>query len=165
MYCKNWFRKPWQSWRVHDETRAAPSERFFAAPAATGLEPGARISPHPGGDHFGSHSPKWLLVAESIARVLVFIFPLLLLIQLKDAWNKAGLAVYCLGILIYFGSWLPLLLAPDSAWSQSAAGLLAPRLTPFLPFLGIALVCNSWPYGVISAVFIFFHTWHGIQNL
>ncbi len=112
-----------------------------------------------------AHSPKWLLVAESIARVLVFIFPLLLPIQLKDAWNKAGLAVYCLGILIYFGSWLPLLLAPDSAWSQSAAGLLAPRLTPFLPFLGIALVCNAWPYGVISAVFIFFHTWHGIQNL
>jgi hypothetical protein len=112
-----------------------------------------------------AHSPKWLLVAENIARVLVFAFPLLLPIQLKDAWNKAGLAVYCLGILIYFGSWLPLLLAQDSAWSQSAAGLLAPRLTPFMPFLGIALVCNAWPYGVISAVFIFFHTWHGIQNL
>lgn len=112
-----------------------------------------------------AHSPKWLLVAESIARVLVFVFPLLLPIQVKDAWSKAGLAVYCLGTLIYFGSWLPLLMAPDSAWSQSAAGLLAPRLTPFLPFLGIALVCNAWPYGVISAVFIIFHTWHGIQNL
>jgi len=112
-----------------------------------------------------AHSPQWLLVAESIARVLVFVFPLLLPIQVKDAWSKAGLAVYCLGTLIYFGSWLPLLMAPDSAWSQSAAGLLAPRLTPFLPFLGIALVCNAWPYGVISAVFIIFHTWHGIQNL
>jgi hypothetical protein len=112
-----------------------------------------------------AHSLKWLLVAENIARVLVFALPLLLPIQLKDPRNKAGLAVYCLGTLIYFSSWLPLLLAPDSAWSQSAAGLLAPRLTPFLPFLGIALVCNSWLYGVISGVFIFFHTWHGIQNL
>ena len=112
-----------------------------------------------------AHSPQWLLVAESIARVRVCVFPLLLPIQVKDAWSKAGLAVYCLGTLIYFGSWLPLLMAPDSAWSQSAAGLLAPRLTPFLPFLGIALVCNAWPYGVISAVFIIFHTWHGIQNL
>ena len=112
-----------------------------------------------------AHSPQWLLVAESIARILVFVFPLLLPIQVKDAWSKAGLAVYCLGTLIYFGSWLPLLMAPDSAWSQSAAGLLAPRLTPFLSFLGIALVCNAWPYGVISAVFIFLHTWHGIQNL
>jgi len=112
-----------------------------------------------------AHSPKWLLVAENIARLLVFALPLLLPIQLNDAWNKAGLAVYCLGTLIYFGSWLPLLLAPDSAWSQSAAGLLAPRLTPFISFVGIALVCNAWPYGVISAVFIFFHTWHGIQNL
>ena len=60
-----------------------------------------------------AHSPKWLLVAENIARVLVFAFPLLLPIQLKDAWGKAGLAVYCLGTLIYFGSWLPLLLSPD----------------------------------------------------
>jgi hypothetical protein len=112
-----------------------------------------------------AHSPKWLLVAENITRVLVFALPLLLPIQLKEAWNKAGLAVISLGTLIYFGSWLPLLLAPDSAWSQSAIGFLAPRLTPFIPFLGIALVCNAWPYGVISAIFVFFHTWHGIQNL
>jgi hypothetical protein len=112
-----------------------------------------------------AHSPKWLLGAENIARLLVFVFPLLLPIQLKDAWNKAGLAVYGLGTLIYFASWLPLLLSPDSAWSQSAAGLLAPRVTPFLSFLGIALLCNAWPYGAISVVFIFFHTWHGIQNL
>jgi hypothetical protein len=112
-----------------------------------------------------AHSPKWLLMAENVTRILVFALPLLLPIQMKDAWNKAGLAVYSLGILIYFGSWLPLLLAPDSAWSQSAAGLLAPRLTPFIAFVGIALVCNAWLYGVISAVFIFFHTWHGIQDL
>jgi hypothetical protein len=112
-----------------------------------------------------AHSPGWLLVAENITRVLIFIFPLLLPIQLKDAWSKSGLVVYCIGTLIYFASWSPLLLAPESAWSQSTAGLLAPRVTPFLSFLGIALVCNAWPYAVISAVFIFIHTWHGIQNL
>lgn len=112
-----------------------------------------------------AHSPQWLLVAENITRVLVFALPLFLPFEFKSAWNKTGLAVYGFGTLAYFASWLPLLLSPDSAWSQSVAGLLSPRLTPFLPFLGIALVCNSWPYGVIAAVFIFFHTWHGIQNL
>lgn len=112
-----------------------------------------------------AHSPKWLLMAENITRILVFALPLLLPLKFKSAWNKTGLAVYVLGTLIYFASWLLLLLAPASVWSQSAAGLLAPRLTPFIPFLGIAMVCNAWPYGVISAVFIFFHTWHGIQNL
>ena len=112
-----------------------------------------------------THSPKWLLFAENVFRILVFALPLLIPLQWKDAWNKAGLVVYILGTLVYFASWLPLMLAPQSAWSKSPLGLLAPRLTPFLSFLGIALIGASWPYGLIAAVFIFFHTWHGIQNL
>jgi len=52
-----------------------------------------------------------------------------------------------------------------AAWSNSPFGLLAPRLTPFLPFLGIAVIGHSWPYGLVSVVFIFLHTWHGIKNL
>jgi hypothetical protein len=112
-----------------------------------------------------AHSPKWLLIAENIARLLVFALPLLLPLQMKNIYSKVGLLIYILGMLIYFSSWLPLLLAPGSAWSTSAAGLLAPRLTPFLSFLGIALIGNSWSYGLISAVFIFLHTLHGIQNL
>lgn len=112
-----------------------------------------------------SHSPRWLLIAETVTRILVFAFPVLLPLQLKDAWNKAGLAVYIIGTLIYFASWLPLIYALASAWSNSPVGLLAPRLTPFLPFLGIALMGEAWPYGVIAAVFILFHTWHGVQNL
>jgi hypothetical protein len=112
-----------------------------------------------------AHSPKWLLAAENVVRILVFALPLLIPLQIKDVWSKAGLAVYIAGTLVYFASWLPLILAPHSAWSVSPAGLLAPRLTPFLSFLGIALIGQAWPYGLISAVFIFFHTWHGIQNL
>ena len=112
-----------------------------------------------------AHSPKWLLIVESVTRIFVFALPLLLPLQVKEAWSKAGLVVYPLGTLIYFASWLPLMLAPASAWSNSTPGLLAPRLTPFLSFLGIALVGNAWLYGILSALFIFFHTWHGIQNL
>jgi hypothetical protein len=112
-----------------------------------------------------AHSPRWLLLAENITRTVIFAFPLLLPILIKATWNKAGLIVYIVGTLIYFASWLPLILAPASAWSRSAAGLLAPRLAPYLSFLGIALIGNSWPYGALSAIFIFFHTWHGIQNL
>jgi len=112
-----------------------------------------------------AHSPQWLLMAENITRIIVFALPLFLPLEFQGAWNKTGLAVYIIGTLIYFASWLPLMLAPNSDWSQSTAGLLAPRLTPFLSFLGISLVCNAWPYALISAVFIFLHTWHGIQNL
>jgi hypothetical protein len=112
-----------------------------------------------------AHSQKWLLVTENVVRILVFALPLLLPLQMKNVYSKVGLLVYILGTLVYFASWLPLLPAPNSAWSNSHIGLLAPRLTPFLSFLGIALVGNSWPYGLISAVFIFLHTFHGIQNL
>lgn len=112
-----------------------------------------------------AHSPKWLLIAENISRILVFALPLIIPIQVRDAWQKTGMIVYILGTLVYFATWLPLLLAPNSAWSTSPAGLLAPRLTPFLSFLGIALIGQAWIYGLLAAAFIFLHTWHGIQNL
>lgn len=111
------------------------------------------------------NSPKWLLIAENVVRIFVFVLPLLLPLQLKDITSKAGLWIYIIGTLIYFASWLPFLFAPQSAWSNSPNGLLAPRLTPFLTFLGVAFIGHSWPYGVIAALFIFLHTWHGIQNL
>jgi hypothetical protein len=112
-----------------------------------------------------AHSQKWLLLAENVARILVFALPIFLPLEVKNAWSKAGLAVYILGTLIYFTSWLPLILAPHSAWSNSPNGLLAPRLTPFLSFLGIAMIGSVWPYCVAATGFIFLHTWHGIQNL
>lgn len=112
-----------------------------------------------------AHSPGWLLMAENISRMAVFALPLLLPLRLPDMTSKSGLAIYVLGTLVYFASWLPLIYVPQSAWSQSAAGLLAPRLTPFLPFLGIALIGHSWLYIVLSGGFIFLHTWHGVQNL
>ncbi len=112
-----------------------------------------------------SYSPKGLLIAENVMRIFVFVLPLLMPLQLKDITSKTGLWIYILGTLIYFASWLPLLFAPQSAWSNSSAGLLAPRLTPFLAFLGIALIGHSWPYGVIAALFTIIHTWHGVQNL
>ncbi len=112
-----------------------------------------------------ANSPVWLLAAENLTRVLVFAWPLLFPLQMRDKYSKVGLAIYLLGTLLYFASWMPLVWLPESAWSQSAIGLLAPRLTPFLPFLGIALIGRSIPYAAVSALFIFLHTWHGIQNL
>ncbi len=112
-----------------------------------------------------SHSPAWLSIAENTTRMAVFILPLLIPLQFRESVTKSGLMVYIAGTLMYFASWLPLLFAPGSAWSNSLPGLLAPRLTPFLCFLGIALIGQSWLYGALAALFISFHTWHGIQNL
>lgn len=112
-----------------------------------------------------ANSPTWLLAAENVTRIVVFAFPLLLPLRIQDNVSKTGLAIYLGGTLLYFVTWIPLIWMPDSFWSQSVAGLLAPRLTPLLPFLGIALIGHSAPYAVLSALFITLHTWHGIQNL
>lgn len=112
-----------------------------------------------------AQSPKWLLIAENISRMLVFAIPLLFPLQLTAAWSKAGFGIYIIGTLVYFTAWLPLIFAPNSAWSNCPAGLLAPRLAPFLSFLGITLIGHAWPYGLVAAAFILIHTWHGIQNL
>ena len=112
-----------------------------------------------------AHSPVWLLTAENIFRLAAFMLPLLLTMKFDNALGKTGLVVYAAGTLVYFASWLPLIFAPQSAWSQSLPGLFAPRLTPLVSLLGIALISHSWLYGLVSSVFIFFHTWHGLQNL
>lgn len=112
-----------------------------------------------------AHSPQWLLMAENVARIPVFALPLLLSLQWGESWSIAGLIVYLIGTLIYFASWLPLLQAPDSVKPVGVVALFAPRLTPFLSFLGIALIGHSWLYGLLAAIFIGLHTCHGIQNL
>jgi hypothetical protein len=111
------------------------------------------------------HSPQWLLLLENVTRIAVFLLPMFIPLQLNERPSKTGLLIYIAGTLVYFASWLPLLLAPHSSWSTSVVGLLAPRLTPLIPFLGIALIGRSVSYAVISLVFITLHTWHGIQNL
>lgn len=75
-----------------------------------------------------AYSPQWLLILENVTRLGVFILPLFIPLKLDDRWSKAGLLLYLAGTLIYFASWLPLLLAPQSSWSISPVGLLAPRL-------------------------------------
>ncbi len=112
-----------------------------------------------------SYSPGWLLMAENLTRILVFAFPILVPLQVTDHRSRIGLVLYLGGTLIYFATWIQFLLAPDAERSHSTMGLLAPRLTPILPFLGIALIGCSVPYAFISALFVTLHTWHGVQNL
>ena len=112
-----------------------------------------------------AHSPQWLLILENLTRIAVFTLPLFIPLTLDNLLSKVGLVVYIIGTVVYFASWLPLLLSPDLAWGMSVVGLLTPRLTPLLSFLGIALIGGNWMYGGLSIVFIFLHTWHGIQNL
>ncbi len=82
-----------------------------------------------------AHSPKWLLIAENITRILVFALPLIIPLQIRDSWGKTGLLVYILGTLVYFASWLPLILGPGFSLEHQPgrpAGS-APDSFPVLP--------------------------------
>jgi len=92
----------------------------------------------------------------------VFVWPLLLPLGWQDRRSRAGLALYGLGLLIYFASWLPLIYRPEAAWSTSAAGLLAPAYTPLIWLAGIAVVGGSWPYALLSWLFVGTHVYHNI---
>jgi hypothetical protein len=112
-----------------------------------------------------SNFPAWQLLTENGLRLLVFALPLLIPLQLEHGMSKAGLAVYILGTLVYFASWLPLLVVPVSTWSQSVLDEMALFVTPLDVFRGIALIGDSWVYGLISTAFTLLHAWHGIQNV
>ncbi len=63
-----------------------------------------------------ANSPAWLLTAENITRIIVFAAPLILPLRLKDIVSKTGLAIYIIGTLIYFTTWIPLI------WISASSG-------------------------------------------
>ena len=67
-----------------------------------------------------------------------------------------------MGLVIYYASWLPLIYLPETAWSTTAAGLLAPAYTPLIWLAGIALVGGSWLYGALSLLFVVVHVYHNV---
>ena len=85
-----------------------------------------------------------------------------------DRGARGGLALYAAGTLAYMASWLPLVLAPGSAWSTSAAGFLAPALTPALWLAGIGMAgagrsrALTALYGASAAIFLAAHVSHAL---
>jgi hypothetical protein len=115
--------------------------------------------------------PAAIGYGENVLRMFVFFLPLLMPLQFSSRGHIVGLVVFIIGVLIYFSSWLPLIFFPDSVWSTSFVGFLAPFYTPFIWMIGIGLIGNtlfvpipycSWVYIVLSFLFTTFHCWHGI---
>ena len=122
-------------------------------------------------DLFDKDIPTWLAGGENFFRLVVFIFPLLMPLRIATGTQKLGLGLYLGGTLLYFLSWLALIYFPQSAWSTSAAGFLAPAYTPLIWLAGIGLIGNSlyidtpyhpWMYVTVSAIFIAFHLTHAL---
>jgi len=105
---------------------------------------------------------QFVLAAEWALRIAIFAWPLFLSLRWDRRPGRAGLLVYGLGVLVYFASWLPLIFLPESPWSTSAVGLLAPAYTPLIWLSGIALVGGSRGYAALSLLFVVVHVYHHI---
>lgn len=113
--------------------------------------------------------PPFVLWGENISRLAVFLLTALMPLSLASQTQRAGLALYIVGVAVYVASWLALILYPESGWSRSAAGFMAPAYTPVLWLTGIGLIGDrlyfSWPYRswiflLLSSLFLAFHNAH-----
>ena len=120
---------------------------------------------------FWDNIPTTIKYGENIFRVFLFALPLLMPLKITEHIQKIGLIIYIVGIIIYFAAWVPLLFFPNSAWSSSLFGFLAPAFTPIIWAVGIGLIgnrlyfsipYNSWFYIITSIMFVIFHCWHVI---
>ncbi len=120
-------------------------------------------------DIFWSDIPSFIAYGENISRALVFGLALLMPLRIATPLQKNGLLLYIAGVLVYFASWIVLISFPESAWSNSLPGFMAPAYTPLFWLMGIALVGDSlyfnlpyrrWLFIAIALVFLLFHNLH-----
>lgn len=118
---------------------------------------------------FWANIPTWLQYTENISRFLLFVVTAFMPLAFISPRQKAGLATYGIGLLIYFLSWLPLMLWPESSWSNSFIGFMAPAYTPAIWLTGICIIGDRYyfkfPYSkyllpFVSIVFIVCHNYH-----
>ena len=113
--------------------------------------------------------PPIIEYAENIFRFFIFVSPVIMVLSLKTKSQKIGLGLYILGVIIYFLSWSAHIYFPETVWSKSILGFMAPAYTTIIWFIGIGLIGkNSFfkiPYMsvfyiFISVCFVIFHSLH-----
>lgn len=120
---------------------------------------------------FNKGMPDGLLHIESIGRILVFAMPAFFSIGISTTLQKRGLALYLIGVALYYLSYGTQNFFPDSAWSTSTLGFAASAYTNVFWTIGLGLLGEKFYfterfryrptfYIVPAVVFVFFHTTH-----
>lgn len=93
---------------------------------------------------FWKDIPPLLAVCENFLRIVMFVMPAFLALRLLSKPHRLGLLLYLVGSTLYYSSWLALILAPNSAWSTSRLGFMAPAYTPLIWMIGLALSADEF---------------------
>ena len=122
-----------------------------------------------GREFFDNGIPILVSYSENILRIIVFAIPLFMVLSLRTRTQKIGLFIYLVGVGLYFSSWLLVIFIPESDWSQSLIGFMAPAYTTIIWFIGIGLIGQkayvdfpniSQVYIFLAVVFVIVHTVH-----
>lgn len=122
---------------------------------------------------FNKGIPGVLANGENIVRILVFAMPAFFSIGISTKTQKRGLALYLAGVALYYLSYVALIFFPDSAWSTSMIGFVAPAYTNLFWMIGLGLLGEKFyfqarlryrPVFFIApaVIFLIFHITHAV---
>jgi len=111
---------------------------------------------------FWKDIPKIIQYGENILRIIVFLLPVIMLLSFKTKLQKTGLHIYLLDIILYFASWVAQIYLPESGWSKSMLGFLAPAYTTQIWLLGIGLIGNKTFFKIPHMYIIYIYIIVGI---
>lgn len=118
---------------------------------------------------FWKDIPKLVGYSENSLRIVVFVLPAFMVLSFKTNQQKVGFFLYLVGVVIYFLSWVIMILYPESYWGQSMVGFMAPAYTTIIWLTGIGLIGTksffkiphmSIIYIILSFLFVAFHSLH-----
>ena len=127
------------------------------------------LPPALGSTEFWRDIPPLVTYGEQSLRFAIMVLPFLMPLEVATITERRGMVVFMTGALVYFAAWIPLMLAPQSSWSTSRLGFLAPAYTPLIWLIGIGLVGRRlygagpyrwWVYVGLACGFVAFHLAH-----
>lgn len=120
-------------------------------------------------EEFWRDIPPLVTYGENAFRLFIDILPFFMPLELLTGVQRRGLILFSVGLVAYILAWLALILFPQSQWSLSWVGVLAPAYTPLVWLTGLGLLgrrlywtCSYrwWMYLWLAAGFTVFHVTH-----
>ena len=118
---------------------------------------------------FSRDIPPLVTYGENTLRIAVMVLPFLMPLDVATVGQRRGVLLFVVGTVVYFLSWVPLMIAPQSPWSTSWLGFVAPAYTPLVWLAGLGLIgrrlyvplpFRRWVYVGLACGFVGFHVTH-----
>ena len=118
---------------------------------------------------FSRDIPALVTYGENTLRVVVMVLPFLMPLEVATVGQRRGVLLFVVGTIVYFLSWVPLMIVPQTPWSTSWLGFVAPAYTPLVWLVGLGLIGRRfylpspfrwWMYVGLACGFVALHVTH-----